>query len=93
MLDKTIPALPSLNLITFLDHLFYKSFLMLSFALEKQKVLFLQNMMWQKWVGSFSKIKLDDGSIKGLDRFNIGKDVPLPGTNFGFEMIKLRPGG
>jgi hypothetical protein len=93
LLDKTIPALPSLNLITFLDHLFYKSFLMLSLALEKQKVLFLQNMMWQKWVGSFSKIKLDDGSIKGLDRFNIGKDVPLPGTNFGFEMIKLRPGG
>ena len=82
MLDKTIPALPSLNLVTFLDHLFYKSFLMLSFALEKQKVLFLQNMMWQKWVGCFSKIKLDDGSIKGLDRFNIGKDVPLPGTKF-----------
>ena len=50
-------------------------------------------MMWQKWMGCFSKIKLDDGSIKGLDRFNIGKDVPLPGTNFGFEMIKLRPGG
>jgi hypothetical protein len=80
LFDKTIPAFPSLNLITFLDHLFYKSFLMLSFALEKQKVLFLQNMMWQKWVGCFSKIKLDDGSIKGLDRFNIGKDVPLPGT-------------
>jgi hypothetical protein len=93
LLDKTIPALPSLNLITFLNHLFYKSFLMLSLALEKQKVLFLQNMMWQKWVGCFSKTKLDDGSIKGLDRFNIGKDVPLPGTNFGFEMIKLRPGG
>ena len=93
MLDKTIPALPSLNLITFLDHLFYKSFLMLSFALEKQKVLFLQNMMWQKWVGCFSKIKLDDGSIKGLDRFNIGKDVPLPGTKLWFEIIKLRPGG
>ena len=29
----------------------------------------------------------------GRDGFNIGKDVPLPGTNFGFEMIKLRPGG
>jgi hypothetical protein len=80
LFDKTIPVFPSWNLITFLDHLFYKSFLMLSFALEKQKVLFLQNMMWQKWVGCFSKIKLDDGSIKGLDRFNIGKDVPLPGT-------------
>jgi hypothetical protein len=80
LLDKTIPALPSLNLITFLNHLFYKSFLMLSLALEKQKVLFLQNMLWQKWVGCFSKIKLDDGSIKGLDGFNIGKDVPLSGT-------------
>jgi hypothetical protein len=66
LLDKTIPALPSLNLITFLDHLFYKSFLMLSFALEKQKALFLQNMMWQKWVGCFSKIKFDGGSIKAL---------------------------
>jgi hypothetical protein len=33
-----------------------------------------------KMGGMFSKIKLDDGSIKGLDRFNIGKDVPLPGT-------------
>jgi hypothetical protein len=39
---------------------------MLSFALEKQKVLFLQNMMWQKWVGSFSKIKLDGGSITAM---------------------------
>jgi hypothetical protein len=29
----------------------------------------------------------------GRDGFNIGKDVPLQGTNFGFEMIKLRPGG
>jgi hypothetical protein len=66
LIAKTIPALPSLNLITFLDHLCYKSFLMLSFALEKQKVLFLQNMMWQKWVGCFSKIKLDDGSIMAV---------------------------
>jgi hypothetical protein len=30
-----------------------------------------------KVVGMFSKIKLDGGSIKGLDRFNIGKDVGL----------------
>jgi hypothetical protein len=30
--------------------------------------------------GMFSKIKLDGGSVKGLDGFNIGKDVPLPGT-------------
>jgi hypothetical protein len=43
--------------------------------------------------GMFSKIKLDGGSIKGLDGFNIGKDVPLPGTKLWVEMIKLRPGG
>jgi hypothetical protein len=35
--------------------------------------------------GMFSKIKLDG--------FNIGKDVPLPGTKLWVEMIKLRPGG
>jgi hypothetical protein len=27
------------------------------------------------------KTKLDGESVKGLDGFNIGKDVPLPGTN------------
>jgi hypothetical protein len=43
--------------------------------------------------GMFSKIKLDAGSVKGLDGFNIGKDVPLPGTKFLGLMIKLRPGG
>ena len=32
--------------------------------------------------GMFSKIKLDGGSVKGLDGFNIEKDVPLPGTKF-----------
>jgi hypothetical protein len=31
--------------------------------------------------------------VKGLDGFNIGKDVPLPGTKFLGLMIKLRPGG
>jgi hypothetical protein len=30
---------------------------------------------------------------QGLDGFNIGKDVPLPGTKLWVEMIKLRPGG
>jgi hypothetical protein len=39
---------------------------MLSLALEKQNVLFLQKMMWQKWVGMFSKIKLDGGSIMAV---------------------------
>jgi hypothetical protein len=43
--------------------------------------------------GMFSKIKLDGGSVKGLDGFNIEKDVPLPGTKLWVEMIKLRPDG
>ena len=43
--------------------------------------------------GMFSKIKLDGGSVKGLDGFNVGKDVPLSGTKLWVEMIKLRPGG
>jgi hypothetical protein len=55
LIAKTIPALPSLNLITFLDHPFYKRFLMLSLDLEKQNVLFLQKMMGQKWMGCFQK--------------------------------------
>jgi hypothetical protein len=54
LIDKTIPALPSLNLITFLDHLFYKRFLMLSLALEKQNVLFLQKDDMEKVGGMFS---------------------------------------
>jgi hypothetical protein len=39
---------------------------MLSLALEKQNVLFLQNMIWQKVGRMFSKIKLDDGSIMAV---------------------------
>ena len=46
-----------------------------------------------KVVGMFLKTKLDGESVKGLDGFNIGKDVPLPGTKFLGLMIKLRPGG
>jgi hypothetical protein len=44
-------------------------------------------------VGMFSKIKLDGGSVKGLDGFNIRKDVPLPGTRLWLKLIKLRLGG
>ena len=53
---------------------------MLSLALEKQNVLFLQKDDMAKVGGMFSKIKLDGGSVKGLDGFNIRKDVPLSGT-------------
>jgi hypothetical protein len=45
---KPIPAFPSLDLITSPQiPVLQKVFLMLSFALEKQKVLFLQKMMMQ----------------------------------------------
>jgi hypothetical protein len=44
--------------------------------------------------GMFSKIKLDGGSVKGLDGFNIRKICTSARYQvLGFEMIKLRPGG
>jgi hypothetical protein len=45
-----------------------------------------------QWVGMFSKIKLDGGSVKGLDGFNIGNDVPLPGTKLWVENNKVETG-
>jgi hypothetical protein len=93
LIDKTIPALPSLNLITFLNHPFYKRFLMLSLALEKQNVLFLQKMMWQKVGGMFSKIKFDGGSIRALMGSTSEKMYLCQVPSFWVEMIKLRPSG
>jgi hypothetical protein len=55
LIDKTIPALPSLNLITFLDHPFYKRFLMLSLALENKMFCFTKDDV-AKVGGVFSKI-------------------------------------
>jgi hypothetical protein len=66
LLDKTIPALPSLNLITFLDHPFYKRFSMLSLALEKPKCFVFTNYDLAKGGGLFSKIKLDGESITAV---------------------------
>jgi hypothetical protein len=64
---------------------------MLSFALEKQNVLFLTKMMLQ--VGEmFSKIKLDGGSIMVVMGSTSEKMYLCQVPNFGFEMIKLRPG-
>jgi hypothetical protein len=65
LIDKTIPALPSLNLITFLDHLFYKRFLMLSLAIEKQMFCFTKDDM-AKEGGMFLKTKLDGGSLMAM---------------------------
>jgi hypothetical protein len=65
---------------------------MLSFALEKQNVLFSQKMMLQ-WVRMFSKIKLDGESIMVVMGSTSEKMYLCQVPNFGFEMIKLRPGG
>jgi hypothetical protein len=53
---------------------------MLSFALEKQNVLFWQKMMLQ-------------GSIMAMMGSTLEKMYLCQVPNFRFEMIKLRPGG
>jgi hypothetical protein len=58
---------------------------MLSLALEKQKVLFLQKMLWQKWVGGFRKVKLDNGSIKALMGSTSEKMYLCQVPNFGLK--------
>jgi hypothetical protein len=73
--------------------MFYKKvFLMLSLALEKQNVLLWQKMMLQVG-GMFSKIKPDGGSIMAVMGSTSEKMYLCQVPNFGFEMIKLRPGG
>jgi hypothetical protein len=58
-----------------------KNFMVLSFALEKQNVLFSNKSDASHWMGIFTKENTYDGeSVKGLDGFNIGKDVPQQGT-------------
>jgi hypothetical protein len=46
-----------------------------------------------KWVGCFSKTKLDGGSIMAMMGSTSDKMYLWQVPNFGFEMIKLRPGG
>jgi hypothetical protein len=90
---KPVAAFPSLDLITSPKCPdLQKVFLMLSIALEKQNVLFWQKMMLQSGWDVF-KNKTWWWIHHGHDGFNIGKDVPLPGTKLWVEMIKLRPGG
>jgi hypothetical protein len=43
--------------------------------------------------GMFSKIKLDDESIMAVMGLTSEKMYLCQVPNFGFEMIKLRPGG
>jgi hypothetical protein len=80
LIAKTILAFPSLNLITFLwIPVLQNVFPMLSLALAKQNVLFLQKMMLQSGRDVFEN-KTWWWIHHGHDGFNIGKDVPLPGT-------------
>jgi hypothetical protein len=66
---------------------------MLSLALEKQNILFLQKVDVEKVGGMFSKIKLDGGSITAVMGSTWEKMYLCQVPNFGFEMIKLRPSG
>jgi hypothetical protein len=67
-------------------------FPMLSLALAKQNVLFLQKIWCCKVGGMFLKIKLDGGSIMAMMGSTSEKMYLCQVPNFGFEMIKLRPG-
>jgi hypothetical protein len=83
---KTIPALPSFNLITFLGiPILQKVFPMLIPALEKQNVLFSQKDDVAKWVGCFSKTKLDDESIMAMMRSTSEKMYLCQVPNFGLK--------
>jgi hypothetical protein len=57
----------------------FKSFLMLSLALENKMFCFKQRWCFI-WDGKFSKEKTWWWIHHGHDGVNIGKDVPLPGT-------------
>jgi hypothetical protein len=65
---------------------------MLSLALAKQNVLFLQKMILQSGRDVFEN-KLDGGSIMAMMGSTSEKMYLCQVPNFGFEMIKLRPGG
>jgi hypothetical protein len=68
---------------------------MLSPALAKQNFLFLEKMMLQNGWDVFEN-KTWWWIHHGYDGFNIGKDVPLPGTKLWVEMInesRLEGGG
>jgi hypothetical protein len=64
---------------------------MLSLALAKQNVLFLQKMMLQSG-RMFLKIKHDGGSIMAMMGSTSEKMYLCQVPNFGFEIIKLRLG-
>jgi hypothetical protein len=66
---------------------------MLSFALENKMFCFHKKMMLQSGWDVFQKTKLDGGSIMAMMGSTSEKMDLCQVPNFGFEMIKLRPGG
>jgi hypothetical protein len=83
---KPIAAFPSLELLPFLDYLFYeKVFMMLSLALEKQNVLFLTKDDASSGREGFSKIKLDGGSIMAVMGSTSEKMYLCRVPNFGWK--------
>jgi hypothetical protein len=46
-----------------------------------------------QWVGMFSKTKFDGGSVMAMMGSTSEKMYLCQVPNFGFQMIKLRPGG
>jgi hypothetical protein len=79
VLNQLLHFVPWIWLLPLNPLIYKKVFLMLSFALEKQNVLFWQKMMLQSGWTVF-KNKTWWWIHHGHDGFNIGKDVPLPGT-------------
>ena len=65
---------------------------MLSLALENKRFVFTKDVV-AKVGGLFSKIKLDGESITAVMDSTSEKMYLCQVPNFGFEMIKLRPGG
>jgi hypothetical protein len=65
---------------------------MLSSALEKQMFCFKTKGDASQWMGMFSKIKLDGGSIMAVMGSTSDKMYLCQVPNFGLKIIKLRPG-
>jgi hypothetical protein len=75
-----------------LIHVLFKSFLMLSVALENKMFCFKQRWRFI-WDGKFSKKRLDGESIMAMMGSTSEKMYLCQIPNFGLQMIKTRPSG
>jgi hypothetical protein len=76
-----------------LKSLFYKKIFDASPCFTKTKCFVFTKDDVAKVGGMFLKIKLDGGSIMAVTGSTSKKMYLCQVANFGFEMIKLRPGG